>query len=216
MNNALEEKIVYRKFSSNDLQRCAQMAAHVWPSAHALVGPGEAVALFRGYVEAALTAASWAEVACDSRGAAGFLFGRVEKDYNLRLQCQAVVGGLKVLGSYFLGRYGRLKEPRGVTRAFMATNKKVRNLCKEMDGEVVLFVVDPDCQGRGVGRTLMDRYLEYARSRGAKTVSLSTDIESNWRFYEIYGFKLYARFEDDSLAFLHVSPATGSIYSIEL
>jgi ribosomal protein S18 acetylase RimI-like enzyme len=192
------------------------MAARVWPSAHLLVEPGEAEALFRGYVEASLAAASWAEVASDSRGPAGFLLGRIEDDDTFLLRCSAFWKRLKVMWNFIRGSYGRLKDPRGFVRALRTTDKKVRELCKNMNGEVVLFVVDPDYQGRGIGTALMDRFLDYARARGAKTVSLATDIDSNWRFYEIYGFKLFARFYDDNMAFLHGIPAASSIYRIDL
>ncbi len=43
------------------------------------------------------------------------------------------------------------------------------------DAELEDFFVEPDSQGRGVGRALMDAFLAEARARGARTAGLDAD-----------------------------------------
>lgn len=55
------------------------------------------------------------------------------------------------------------------------------------------IAVSPDAQGKGIGRALVERWLDEARSRGARGCFLTTDAENNYavnRFYLSQGWKL--------------------------
>ena len=55
------------------------------------------------------------------------------------------------------------------------------------------IAVSPDAQGQGIGRALVQRWLDEARSRGARGCFLTTDLENNDevnRFYRSQGWKL--------------------------
>ncbi|SON52076.1 GNAT family N-acetyltransferase [Vibrio tapetis] len=62
------------------------------------------------------------------------------------------------------------------------------------DGEVNLFIVSQAYQGQGLGKQLMDRYLNFCRSNKLKIVFLWTDEDCNHAFYSRYGFSLHKRF----------------------
>lgn len=57
------------------------------------------------------------------------------------------------------------------------------------DAEVVLFIVDPEAQGLGVGGHLFDALMAYLRVNGAKRYFLFTDTSCNYGFYEHRGLK---------------------------
>ena len=44
------------------------------------------------------------------------------------------------------------------------------------------------------------------------TVYLYTDVESNWKFYDIYGFRKYREFHDYELSFLRGKKTMSFLY----
>lgn len=63
------------------------------------------------------------------------------------------------------------------------------------DGEVNLFIVTSELQGRGLGKLLMDRYVDFCRFHNLNNVFLWTDMNCNYKFYTKYGFSLHKRFK---------------------
>lgn len=55
--------------------------------------------------------------------------------------------------------------------------------------EVVLFIVDPESQGLGLGGRLFDALMAYLRDHGAERYFLFTDTSCNYGFYEHRGLK---------------------------
>lgn len=68
------------------------------------------------------------------------------------------------------------------------------------DIELASLCADPDAQGKGVGRKLVQAFAREAESLGCETISLTTNEHGNdnvRRFYEKLGFELVGRFERD-------------------
>lgn len=84
------------------------------------------------------------------------------------------------------------------------------------EAEVLLLASEEGYRG-GIGRALMDAWVEETRARGIERTTVGTDTTLNWRFYERYGFervkefpmKIYRR----SLPGVEV---TGYIYALDL
>ncbi len=81
------------------------------------------------------------------------------------------------------------RHSRQIFYEILKIDKAYRAMKKEASlkamSEVVLFAVDPDYQGHGIGRALMDRF--FARLKSAR-VYLFSDTDCNYGFYEAYGF----------------------------
>lgn len=60
--------------------------------------------------------------------------------------------------------------------------------------EVTLFTSTKKYRSRGVGRALMDRFVDTVHSRGYEGTFVSTDTALSYRFYEAYGFELEKSF----------------------
>lgn len=71
--------------------------------------------------------------------------------------------------------------------SFALTLLKVELICRRLDSEVQLFVVDAAYRGQGLGRSLLGRFVDHLRAENKRTVYLYTNMVSNWRFYEKYG-----------------------------
>ncbi len=64
--------------------------------------------------------------------------------------------------------------------------------------EVTLFTSIKKHRGRGLGRRLMDRFVDTVRSRNHEGTFVCTDTALSYRFYEIYGFEPVKSFKQRS------------------
>jgi len=83
--------------------------------------------------------------------------------------------------------------------------------------EIIVFAVHRDFRGRGLGRKLMDAFLDEVRKKGIKKATVSTDTELDWKFYPAYGFKRIVTFP--LKAYTLILPgkyAEGYIYAIDI
>lgn len=66
---------------------------------------------------------------------------------------------------------------------------------EERTGHVMNLAVDPAYRGRGLGKLLLQKGLEYLRSLGARCVELEVRVgnEAAIRLYEQYGFRIKER-----------------------
>lgn len=203
----------YRPYRIGDLDRCAEIAADAWPIASAITGNGQTHPIMKAYVELSLLLSDYKEVCCYQDTVVGFLLCSKRRQLPAlkdRLSCNRLLWGL------ITGRYGKIKRRAGFLFNFMLTLIKVELLCRHFDCEVVLFAVDSKYRGSGIGKTLLNRFIDSITGSNQKTVYLYTDIESNWSFYEHYGFKKYKDFIDNELSFIKKRRIISFIYFYEL
>ncbi|PKN37204.1 MAG: hypothetical protein CVU62_11415 [Deltaproteobacteria bacterium HGW-Deltaproteobacteria-2] len=60
--------------------------------------------------------------------------------------------------------------------------------------EIALFTSIKKYRSRGVGRALMDQFVDTVRARGYEGTSVATDTALSYRFYEAYSFELEKSF----------------------
>lgn len=203
--------IHYRPYVPSDLDRCAALAADAWPIASAI--SEDTHSLMKAYVKCSLLFSDYTEVCCTSGQVVGLFFGLAHKKlpgFKERLELN------KLFWEFAVGRYG---PPKGRFRflvSFILTLLKVELLCLRFDSEVELFVVDADYRGRGIGRSLVDHFVEHLREANKRTLYLYTNMVSNWRFYERYGFVKYKEFYDNNLSLLRGTKTHGYIYCYRL
>ncbi len=77
----------------------------------------------------------------------------------------------------------------------MIAQARYRDFIRE-DNELILFINDPSVRGQGVGRTMLLRFEDYLRSRGAQDYYLFTDTMCTYSYYEKHGFTRVALCND--------------------
>lgn len=84
----------------------------------------------------------------------------------------------------------------------------------KFDSNIELFILKEELRGMGLGRALMDDYMDYCARQNLNSVHLCTDKTSNYKFYEKYGFTLYDRvlFDPNS----DPDKDTGLIYTYKI
>lgn len=97
----------------------------------------------------------------------------------------------RVLG-YIQGCKVFVGQERGATVAVAAVHQR------QNEFELMAIAVVETCQGRGVGRRMIEYVLQFAKANGAKRVTVGTGNSSlgQQAFYEKIGFKPSAVIED--------------------
>ena len=81
--------------------------------------------------------------------------------------------------------------------------------------EITLFISRNGYRGQGMGRMLMDAYIESLKMKNLKVAIVCTDTALSYYFYESYGFEVAGKF--DMKAYKYSIPGkkfTGLIYKI--
>jgi len=203
--------IHYRPYVDSDLDRCAELAVDAWPIVSAVAE--DTHSLMKAYVKSSLLFSDYTELCCVGDEVVGLLFGLTHKKlppFKTRLELNRLFWG------FVAGRYGPSKRRFRLLATFALTLLKVEVICRRLDCEVELFVVDAAYRGQGLGRALLDRFVDHLRDQNKRTLYLYTNMVSNWRFYEKYGFIKYRDFYDNQLSFLRGTKTQGYIYSYQL
>jgi GNAT superfamily N-acetyltransferase len=198
----------FRPFIETDLVRCAQLSVDAWPISQ-VIAPQDTDSLMKAYVRISLILSDYSEICYYNNEVLGFLFGMTSMrypDFNKRLDLW------KLLWGFITGKYGRIKRRFRFLLAFLTTMIKVEFLCSKFDSEIVLFVVDGQYRGKGIGKALVNHFIDYAKQNKKETIYLYTDIESNWPFYEKTGFTKYKDFYDPEVSFLRGERTMSFIY----
>jgi len=195
---------------------CASFSADAWPQFSNTLVDDDLLKLMVAYVELSLFWSTWCEVACISNEVVGFIFGRIEKDASPIKNFKTYSKTLYTLLKLILGRYGRLKQPVTFIKKFWATESIVEEKMPKADGSIELFAVSSRHQGKGIGRKLMNRFLQFARMKKARLITVYTDPISNFKFYEIIGFKRHVTFDDPFNTYMEGKKIPGFIYTYQI
>lgn len=209
--------VSFRPYAPGDIPACARLARDAWPAGPSIASKELELAGMEGYMQYSLDSSNWSEVACTDEGMVGFLFGRIDGLPAGPPPERGLLGELPSLLSSILDHDRREPRMLGFLWSLAMTEFKVRVNTPESDAAVEMFIVDAAWRGRGVGTTLLDRFLKAARDAGARRVTVYTDeLMSNWRFYEGRGFTRVATFHDNITSHYSGSPARGIIFTMDL
>ena len=203
--------IYYRPYVNDDLDHCAALAADAWPIATVI--SENTHSLMKAYVKLSLLLSDYSEVCCVNDKVVGLLFGHTDKTLPSLKESFELK---KLSWGFITGKYGKSKHRLRFLVSFIQTLLKVEFYCRKFDSEVELFVVDKEYRGQVMGRSLMEHFTVHLREKNKKTVYLYTNLESNWTFYEKYGFIKHRDFYDNQLSFLRGSKTYGYIYYYRL
>jgi len=208
--------IQFRGIQKKDVETLAKLAVDAWPIVSSLVSVEDVPKLMKAYVQINRLGSTWLEVAVIDKKIVGFLFGRLNHDQKTIDRIKSIIPSLWILLKIALGKYGKLAEPLVFLKQLFATEQKVMLHTPQADGEVMLFVVDSDYRGKGIGRALLNRFLKYASSLGSHLISVYTDPLSNWKFYEKVGFERHGTFIDDLNTYIKKAETEGFIYKLAI
>ncbi|MFW0859069.1 MAG: GNAT family N-acetyltransferase [Dehalococcoidia bacterium] len=211
--------IDFRSCDRADYPACASIGAAAFAlDAGALERKlnGTTVKIYEAAVEICDGTSTYSELAVIDGEVAGFIFGRIERHFTLIDKCCLVKKYLPLLGRFLLGRYGSRQKLVRLLWPLLREEQELRGKVPPGEGKIEYFAVSPKYQGQGIGRKLMDRFVQHAVRCGVQALSVFTSETVSFWFYERYGFQRWAEFDSPLGSYLHGKPIKGFSYRLPL
>lgn len=94
---------------------------------------------------------------------------------------------MRVFLLWLCGFYGKREPVRKAFREYRAVQKKLlKNVA--YDSEILCLFVDEAAQGKGLAKSLLMRFFQWADKQNLKSFVLTTDTDCNYKFYDKSGF----------------------------
>jgi ribosomal protein S18 acetylase RimI-like enzyme len=191
-----------RAYREVDLEACIRICDVIWRFSERLSPPSLAGFALQHYVRGSLAVSDHAWVVEEDGAVLGLLFGRTGVGLSIDGDYGGVRGSARTLMTLLtLPKMGLREMVRWLHGGVVHARNRAR-VQPDADGEVTLFAMDPDAQGRGSGRLLMDGFVEQCRVDGTDRIVLETDRDSSYGFYDHYGFVRGPSFMSPVYAFL--------------
>lgn len=78
-----------------------------------------------------------------------------------------------------------IKQYKGIIKIYKELMEKAN---KDFDGVLTVFIVSKECQGYGIGKTLLNKLFDYQKENNVKNMYVYTDSKCNYKFYDSQGF----------------------------
>jgi len=137
---------------------------------------------------ASLIGANYAEIAYEGDQVGGVLIGASKGLFSSFRKLNYTIKTYLILFRLIFFRKDSkraLKNFRKIDKIYKGLYKKTN---KKYDAEVILFAVHASMRGKGVGKKLMNNYLEHLRHKGYQNVYLFTDTSCTYGFYDHMNF----------------------------
>jgi len=206
----MSEGITFREYSENDLGRCIEITKQAWPE---LSPGGLDIATMEWYG----WPATYREVICISGEVVGLLFGKVYSELGVRGRLRTPLAHFVVYTKMIFGLYGKIPHRLRSLRGGREGDRDIAKNSPDVDGEITYLVIDVAHRRKGIGRELVRRFANHARSKGAKSIAVyTTDPGGDWRFYERYGFTRFSTFRDGFLSVIRNEEVKAMFYVLDI
>jgi GNAT superfamily N-acetyltransferase len=183
-----------RDYQPTDFNACVELVNKVWDF-DTKFKPDNLAKLFKKtYTEGSLGESNFYIVVEEKNQVKGFLFGKCGNKNLYKNKYGGVRGGVQTLFQLLNLKGLNLKKKIFYIKIMFAHQIARNKVEPSRENEVNLFAVDPDAQGKGYGKMLMNAYIEFCKQNIAKRVTLETDKECNMGFYDHFGFKVKGEF----------------------
>lgn len=183
-----------RKYEQKDFEKCIEIVNDVWNFDGRFL-PSNLSALFKKvYVGGSLSASNFAIVVEEEGIVKGFLFGKCGSKKIINGGYSGILGSLNFLIQLLLVKGVSLKKKFYYLNIMAEHETNRRRVEPTRDNEVNLFAVMQSAQGKGYGKVLMNEFIKECKNEHVNRVTLDTDKECNYGFYEHFGFRVKGEF----------------------
>ncbi len=180
--------ITYRSFENKDINALIELCNLAWSFKDYTTNETTRKALVKTDAYGALMGSNYSIIAYENDNPAGILIGQNKHFLNIfrKLKYRLMFWG-SLFKLMFIHKDAKdaLNNFRKIDRSYQKLYKKMN---KKYQSEVVLFIVHPSMQGKGVGKTLMNRFIEQCKEKNFDRFYLFTDTSCNYGFYDHFGF----------------------------
>ncbi len=212
----MSHDIGFRHYLRTDLAACARLCREAFPLVPSKFAGRDIGKVMSGQIDGSRVSSNYYELAVVDREVAGLLFGWVKRG-SILVDRWRTLNRLLLIGVRFLlGRYGSRTKLIGIVRPGVQELRALTRNMPDSEAQVLLFAVAPKYHGTGIGRALMDRFVNHARMYRVRSVSVPTDETASFGFYERYGFARWAEYESPLESYLADRPIKAFIYRLQL
>jgi len=205
-----------RDFKESDFDHCQRLVNKVWQFDTHFQPPQLAKFLTRIYAGGSLAESNFRKVVEENDCILGFLFGKIEKLPFLKSEYGGFLGQIKILRELLFISGLSIRRKLAYLQK-INTHEENRRAVEDCESsEVLLFVVDPDAQGKGWGKKLLHSFMDECRKYQLRRIVLETDSESNYEFYKHLGFSVKGDFHSPLLQEFSGMSGQTYIYEIDL
>jgi ribosomal protein S18 acetylase RimI-like enzyme len=203
-----------RRFEANDLSACAQIAIRAWEVKEVERAD---VRAWEIYLRHFLSKSNYAEVVCDSEAVVGTIFGRIGIGARGASFKGEGITTPRLIAGILLGNFDKSHGILRVLWTFLMTEFKLALNMPHSDSEITFLILDEKHRGKGIGRMMVERFVNAARGSGARSMTVYTENQtSNWQFYERFGFHRVGSFYDDLNSYFVGKKSTAYMYYLDL
>ena len=183
-----------RKYKNNDYSACNKIINSIWDFDNRFK-PQNLSELFKKiYVLSSLSASNFTIIIEEDEDIKGFLFGNCGNKNLFKNKYSGISGKISILINLLFLKGVSLKKKLHYIHSIGIHEQNRSAIEPSRENEVNLFAVKPDCQGKGYGKILLNEFINYCKTAKIKRITLETDRECNYKFYEHLGFKLKGEF----------------------
>lgn len=169
-----------RKFREKDIPAVESLLQSAW-NYEKVCRPKTAKKAAKAFLYSCLAQQSFAQVALLNGKIAGIVMAKKIKGFRCPLKYRLGEG-------FFTLDLLRSKDGREAAGLFLSDHRLNRYLLKKSkqtyQGELSLFAVSGEAQGKGVGKQLFHSALSYMRRQGIRRYYLFTDTTCDYRYYD--------------------------------
>lgn len=180
--------IIFREVDKRDYSDLKVLINDAWHFENYINNPKSVEHMLNVNMHMALLSQNYTQVAELNGEVVGFLYGRVAGQ---RIPLKNLIHLPYILfhgACLLLKSHHERNLIRGFFNLIKVYMKLLKNTKTEYDGELVFFVVNSKCRGKGIGKQLLNNYLDYCRQNSVKNIYVYTDVNCNYGFYDFNGF----------------------------
>lgn len=180
-----------REYTEHDYAKCEELVNQAWQFDTIFQPEALAKIAKKMYTGGSVAESTYRAVAEVDGEVVGFIFGlneytRQRRSWHLGLRLSILWGLLTLKSS---------TPDKSVLLNAMAEHERNKSaLVNKKRSEIVLFVVDDNYQGQGVGKALWAGFLENCLETGVLEIIVETNQQGAASFYETIGFQHLANF----------------------
>ena len=183
-----------REYKTNDYNECIEILAKVWKFDERYKPPSLAILFKKIYLLESLSLSNIPLVIYENNVVQGFLFGNCGNENLYKNEYSGFIGAIKLLFDLFFMKGVSIKRKLNYLKMIKVHEKNREKIEPLRKNEVNLFAVNPESQGKGYGRELLQSFIEICKKEKVTRITLDTDKESNYKFYYHFGFSKKGEF----------------------
>ena len=177
-----------RDYQKSDFATCSDLTNIVWDFDSHISSLALSELFQWMYTAGSLSNSNFCKVLELNGKVKGLLFGKIENMQTGQLRLSTFWLQLKLIVKLILMKEIPFKTKLSLFKMVHVHEVNRSKLESREISEVHLFIVDPEYQGMGWGKMLMNEFITACKKRNIKRFVLETDEESNYGFYEHFGF----------------------------